>query len=222
MVPTTIGGLLAAMCLVLPGLAYRLVREQFRAPRKETSFREVALLISTGILASAVAIVVLTSSNLFNWLHTMQRWLGEGTQYAAANLSTVILACALEVVLATAFALLAAGLAEKVTQSRAEYRPRRNVDPALTRFLFPPGESPAEWVTLHIKGGDVISGRVITVDDEDELDQRYLILDDPQLETGDEGTAPVPEKRVLIKVANVEEIWVSAEADPQTEGGVID
>lgn len=215
MVPTTIGGLLALLGLVFPGITYSLVRDRYQTPKQTTSFREIAGIVCIGAVATTASLIVLSLLDPFKWRQIIQEWVLLGSEYASRNLVHLLFACLTEVLVASALAGFVSWLRERPKKSDA--MPIRRAETVLSQFLFPKGTTrKVTWVTVCLNSGDEINRKIIDVDDDGPADTRHLMLSRPvRIKNGNEEG--VGADIALLKLSEVREVWAELVETPLTD-----
>jgi len=218
-IPQTLAALVAFVALVVPGLAFELLRERRRAAVEETPFREVSRIGVTSACFSSVAITLLFALHAVRPSATVDlaAWLRDGTDYAADNLGSVLGTTLMFLVVATGLAWAT----DQVLRGRAEARiVGGSIWFSVFRVHRPEGARP--WVHLRLSDETEIWGYAGDYSPEQKLENRELLVEGGGLQYRRKGATeatPLPDWS-FIAVRGDSITWMKVQyLEPQGQEG---
>ncbi|MFJ9243820.1 DUF6338 family protein [Streptomyces sp. NPDC101776] len=224
--PTTVTGLLLLVVLLLPGLAYAVVRERQGTERGVSSFRETGAVVFASIISEIVVLgfFAMVRSLWPRATPDIGRLIREGSTYARAHYASLALWSVALLLLATALAGLAAcapALAARVRRPRwlaawiAGRAPgwRHPSTTSAWWVMFErwyPGEN--AHVGCVLEDGSYVEGRQASFNiNADDSPDRDLILIEPlrYRPPGAAAAAPYPAGAVCISARRIVAMFVS-------------
>jgi hypothetical protein len=184
MSPDTLGTLLAFLALIVPGLAFELLRERRRPFIEETAFREASRIALTSVIFTGSSVLVVTAISALkpSWFSDPAQWLKDGQLYLQAHLGLAVRTVAVVVLLSLALAVLTDLLLRRSAPGRIV---AGSVWFAVFRQHRPAGSTP--WVHLRLSDETEIWGYVGDYTPDAKLDNRELVIEGPKLQYRKKG-----------------------------------
>jgi len=239
-VPATFTGLVLLVVILLPGLAYMVVRERSGSGRQLSAFRETGAVVFASVVSELAVAGVFAGVRIL-WPQTtpdVGRLIREGGGYARLHYGPLALWAAGLLIAATALAGLAAGAPSLAARAR---RPAGLAAVAARWASGHPSAASAWWVMFEswfpgenphvgcvLDDGSYTEGRLASFNtDADDSPDRDLILIDPirYRPPGATEAKPYPAGAVCISARRVVAMFVSyppaaaAAAGPGAQAG---
>ena len=181
MIPESLATLYALLGLVAPGVVFQLVAERMRPSRRDSAFREAALVAVTSLVFTTTSVLLLAwvSRSRPSWFVNLQLWVGEGDKYLAHHLWIVVWSLGAEVLLAVLLAVASALALERFVSDEAADVAKSSVWWAALKHDSPEGM--AAWVRADLVDGTVIWGYVHRFTLEETGDDRDISFQGPGL-----------------------------------------
>ena len=224
MVPLNPGGIVVLVLLIIPGLHYELLREQYRPGRDDSPFVEISRVLLSGFLLSGVAFLMLGFVRLVgpDAVADPEKLLEE-RQYFSSHLPLM----AWSTLWFLAFALTSGALLASKWPKDAELQSAMETA-WVSVFTRTPQEaaaaqgvpSPLSKVEVTLKNGKVYRGTVKSYTKDVQIADRELVLEGP-IRTVDEDDQVIEMntpswRRLVLPAAEIASILVRYEAKPSS------
>ncbi len=216
MLPSSGGGLLGIVFLLLPGIAYELSYQRRGPERRQTVFVEGARVIVAGTLISAVTLTALLLAG------RVKPGVRAGLSALAKDVVSeddVVALLAFGIIFAILASTAGTLLGHLVPWLRGTALDQRNESSWIEVFHRAPeqiGRPSHKQLVVRLDGGRTVVGTLHSYNSEQDMEQRELVLESPLGELAEDGTVEVIKmSRVIISGKNIRSIDVRYIPPPQ-------